>query len=73
MVIPKMINKFKVEYLHLETEEKDTNVPGGNFKKNLGCLFTIIDQGSEIYNSRLSNNSTELLNKLIEHNYDKFG
>jgi hypothetical protein len=41
MVIPPMIKKFKQEYLRIETEL--VIVPGGSFKKNLLCLFDLID------------------------------
>lgn len=76
MVIPKMIKRFKVEYLQIKDDSitaEDINLPGGDFRKNLSCIFTIIDQSSEIYSSNISNNTKELLDRLIYHNREKFG
>lgn len=76
MVTPNLINRFKLEYLQIEDKQitpGSSNIPGGDFRKNLQCLFTLIDQNSEIYSAGISNNSKEVLDKLIEHNREKFG
>lgn len=60
MVIPKLINRFKLEYLQMEDPSitvQNATIPGDDFRKNLSCIFTLIDQNTEIYNTGASENS----------------
>lgn len=76
LVIPKLINRFKLEYLQLEEagiSEQSAAIPGDDFRKNLTCVFTLIDQNSEIYNTGASENSQQLLERLVQHNLESLG
>ena len=58
LVVPKL-NEF------LDDESQKVNLPGGTFEMNINCLLNSINLNQEIYNCRLSNNSEEILQKLL--------
>lgn len=73
--IPRLITKFKFETRQIERLESPeaANIPGDSFNKNLMCLFTVLDMTQEIYNFRLSSNTDELLQRLLQHFTSNFG